>query len=258
MIIGKIQKQMLLQNQAIANLKNAQKNADTRLGDINTGSSPRGFKRWMDEIRERVEPIFDVDSKMEHGRSGLEKLIVYVRNIIRRISGRPMIEQDPREWPPSWPVLVPLHSDLSRVWKQRFSQVMEDVENLKKEMDKRTEEIDLYKSEQNQLPERARNTRRIELGIEPIAESKSSLTRKSIFSRVFEFLSTWSWESLFGSRKVVFLASEPEETKVYIVTLDKLLKEDIGRPKDATKIDEVRSQIRGLLKSVDDDAKGIA
>lgn len=231
MTTDEITKKMKSEIREIGKLKKAQKNGDARLGDEKEDLCPRGLRRRMNYIRERIDSITFIGAQIVRRPFWIVKLVIWLWNIIRRyILGKPTLEPEPKGWPPSWGILLPSHSDLRQAWKERFGLVMVDMELLNGEAAKNRDDTEQYKLELMQLPDRLEKTRRIKLRRQPTEGSLPELHHQTVFARIVEFLRTWRMEVLFEPKPPASTSRVLLEPESYIVTLDDLLNENIGRP----------------------------
>jgi hypothetical protein len=244
------------QQQRLEKLAMRQKEGDARLGKEDEPSSPRGLHKRLKEMCRRMRSMFPRAPQMVPVPSWIRVLAARLWQVILRIVlGRatPPAEREPQGWPPSWPVLMPLEENLRRLWKIRFGKVMAEAQTLKQEADKRRKTAAHYDAEANRKQDRIDNARRVELPAQRLSEPTAP--EDTLFARVIEFFRTWRLEALFPSGGTRRPRRSESERGPRIVTLDDVLKRDVGKPFSDVEIQQkfasLMEQCQQMLARID-------
>ncbi len=251
-----IKGQMASQERRLRELKMAQAEGDARLGNDTNAGSPRGVCARMRRVRERMRSIFPDAPQVIRVGSWIVALATRLWHmLLGRAPDGPASEPVPKGWPPSWPVLMPRLAPLRRAWKQRFGEVMTDVETLNAEGKKRNETAKHCQDESGGLPERLEKARRLEMRGPRFAEPTPASPRRSLLARIVEFLRTWRLDALFESDQAAPAARPLIMSVSRVVTLDGLLNQNVAEPISEEgiqgKFDDPMTQYRTLLEHID-------
>ncbi len=163
----------------------------------------------------------------------------------------PEPEPQPSGWPPSWPVLVPLPENLRRVWMTRFGAVMAEAQALDREATQRRADGEHYASEAKRKQERIDRARRTEWKTPPafVVPGEPSAARAVGRLRLRQA------EALLRSRRAAPPGQGTPEAGPQVVTLDDVLRKDVGKPYSETEIQQrfatLIDQYQHLIKRLD-------
>ncbi len=256
MTADKIENQMSLQMQKLQELKAAQKEGDARLGREADAGSPRGVCARMRRVRDRMCSIFpDAPQVIRAGSWMVAPAARFWHAVLGRVGNRLASEPVPKGWPPSWPVLMPRLPILRRAWKQRFGEVMADVETLNAEGKKRNDTAKQYQGKSDGLAERLEKARRLEMRAPRFAQYTDTSAQRSALGRMIAFLRRWCLEVWFGSKRAAPEARPLTTSVSRVVTVDGLVNENVVEPireeEVGSRLGDLANRCRTMLEHID-------